>query len=323
MPNSTLGIYIGIAAVIAVIFLVYHLGQTSVKNKSRYRDIARPTGSRNQDQNEQNLLPRGDSGEAPPNLPLAENRDRRQHPVLEYQRRASYDTHPANYGDPIRPLGIGASPAPSRYTERYDSRVQPRSKKSSRDNAYAYDSPGDGPYPGKPLNVPVPQASLKMSSEKYSYPFHYQKKPLSPYDYFKPYGPNSPEMQNEIVYADTPFYKRQGEEFATGYTGSGAIPFISSVNSFAPFPEVQTAWEKTGMIQTEDKRDTTIMSLYRKPISAINDLFEYTVQDKDGFVVPLKVNYLEDGDTIKSVPGREALGPWKVNIYVNNKWVWA
>jgi hypothetical protein len=32
------------------------------------------------------------------------------HPVLQYQLRASKMTHPANYGDPIRPLGIGARP---------------------------------------------------------------------------------------------------------------------------------------------------------------------------------------------------------------------
>nr|QBK86527.1 MAG: hypothetical protein LCMAC102_03220 [Marseillevirus LCMAC102] len=209
----------------------------------------------------------------------------RQHPVLQYQREASYDTHPANYGDPIRPL-----------------------------------FPTTGPVPNQPLNVPVPQGSLKMSSEKYKYPFYYQKKPLSPYDYFRPYGPNQNEMQSEIIYADTPFYKKNPET----YSGSGAIPFISSVNSYAPFPEVYTPWEKTGMVQTEDAKDESIMNLYRRPIAPLQDLFEYSVQDKDGFVIPLQnINFLEDGDTIKSISGKESKGPWKVNIYVNNKWVWA
>ncbi len=234
----------------------------------------------------------------------------RQHPVLQYQREASYDTHPANYGDPIRPFFPIAGPNIDAYSY----------SNSPKNNAYAYGPGVDRPAPGQPLNVPVPQRSLKMSSEKYKYPFYYQKKPLSPYDYFRPYGPNQNEMQSEIIYADTPFYKRDPQT----YTGSGAIPFISSVSSYAPFPEVYTPWEKTGMVQTEDAKDESIMNLYRRPIAPLQDLFEYSVQDKDGFVIPLQnINFLEDGDTIKSIPGKEAKGPWKVNIYVNNKWVWA
>ena len=118
----------------------------------------------------------------------------RQHPVLEYQRNASYDTVPANYGDPIRPLSIGASPAPSHF----------RSSGNGFGAPYAYDV-GGGPYPGGPIGVPVPQGALKLSSEadgypfyssamkrggyegqSPSYPFHYQKKPLGPYYFFKP-----------------------------------------------------------------------------------------------------------------------------------------
>jgi hypothetical protein len=229
----------------------------------------------------------------------------RQHPVLAYQRAVSYDTHPANYGDPIRPPPGSIASGPfygSGFEQIY--------------------GPGEGPVVGLPLNIPVPQDSLKLSSENYGYPFYYQKMPLSPYDYFKPYGPNQSQMQSEIVVADTPFYKRG--QFGGPVVTPGTVPFISSVNSYAPFPEVQTAWEKTGMIQTEDPKDTTVMNLYRRPIAPLQDLFEYSVQDKNGFIIPLKgVNYLENGDTISSVQGKEALGPWKVNIYVNNKWVWA
>ena len=230
----------------------------------------------------------------------------RQHPVLAYQRAASYDTHPANYGDPIRiPSGrIGSGPAPSGFKR-------------------AYGSEYEGPAVGRPLNIPVPQGSLKLSSEKYRYPFYYQKKPLSPYDYFRPYGPNSPEMQSEIVVSDTPFYKR-GLFPGSPTVTSGTVPFISSVSSFAPFPEVQTAWEKIGMLQTEDAKDSTILNLFRRPIAPLQDLFEYSIQDKNGFIIPLKnMNFLKDGDTIATVPGKEALGSWKVNIYVKNKWVWA
>lgn len=224
------------------------------------------------------------------------------HPVLEYQRIASYGTHPAVYGDPIRPPHQNIGPLYRPGFER------------------AYNSEYEGPAVGLPLNVPVPQDSLKLSSEEYRYPFYYQRKPLFPYDYFRPYGPNRRSMQSEIIVADTPFYRRRPYRDPISET----VPFIASVNSYAPFPEVRTAWEKTGMIQTVDPNDSTIMNLYRRPIAPLQDLFEYSVQDKDGFIIPLKgINYLENGDIIPSIQGKEALGSWKVNIYVNNKWVWA
>ena len=239
---------------------------------------------------------------------------RRQHPVLEYQRKASLDTHPASYGDPIRPLGIPAGPSGSGFYGAYDNAY------SGFQNNFAYDPRHQGPFPGKQLNVPVPQASLKMASEEYGYPFHYQQNPLAPYDYFKPYGPNQAGMQGGLEYADTPFYKRGGQPLQPG----GQIPFISSVNSYAPFPEVSTPWEKTGMMQTVDPSDNTILNLYRRPIAPLQDLFEYAVQDKDGFILPLQnTNFLEDGDIVDSVPGKESKGRWKANIYVNNKWVWS
>jgi len=300
-PYDSVALLIGIAVIIGVVFLVYYIGKQSASGgKSNQQNYSPPDeGYDSKDEG-------SPKARAYPPPPL--DRGIRRHPVLAYQRAASYDTHPASYGDPIRPPpgGIGSGPAPS-YGSGFER---------------AYGPGYEGPAVGRPLNVPVPQGSLKLSSEKYRYPFYYQQKPLAPYDYFKPYGPNSPEMQSEIVVSDTPFYKRGPPGSPT--TTSGTVPFISSVNSFAPFPEVQTAWEKTGMIQTEDPKDTTIMNLYRKPIAPLQDLFEYSVQDKNGFIIPLKgVNYLEDGDTVASVPGKEALGPWKVNVYVNNKWVWA
>lgn len=242
-------------------------------------------------------------------------RQPRQHPVLNYQRRTSYDTHPANYGDPIRPPVDIAGPVV--YGSNYD--------------RYTYDANGRakvygenmGPYPGKPLNIPVPQSSLKMSSEEYKYPFYNQSIPLKPYDFFKPYGNNRYSMQRDIVVSDTPFYKRRSLG-GLRYNGLQPVPFISSVNSYSPFPEVNTPWEKAGMIQTEITSDDTVMNLYRRPIAPLQDLFEYAVQDKNGFIIPLKnINFLENNDTIPFVPGYESKGPWKVKIYVNNKWVWA
>jgi len=245
----------------------------------------------------------------------------RDHPVLAYQRQASFDTAPASWGDPIRPpyqpLGVGPSGGP------LGSNLSPKYHYNANQQAYAYDST-DGPATGRMMNVPVQAGALKMSNEKWDYPFYYQKQPLAPYDYFKPYGPNQSSMQQGLGFADTPFYKRFNEGQALGYTGSGGIPFISSVSSYAPFPEVTTPWEKIGMIQAINHNDGLIMNLYRRPIAPLQDLFEYMVQDKNGFMIPLRhKQLLENGDIIPAIQGFESLGPWKCNIYVDNKWVWA
>lgn len=238
----------------------------------------------------------------------------RQHPVLAYQRSASLDRHPASLGDPIRPT-IATGPTHNLYHEL-----------GGHDKKLAYphlSTTGlmNSPSAGGGV-VPVPRGSLKMTNEHYKFPFYYQSKPLKPYDYFKPYGPNQPGMQNDIVYADTPFYARADTAYSPPYTGTGSVPFIGSVSSYAPFAEVQTPWEKAGMLQTTDEQDNTILNLYRRPIAPLQDLFEYTVQDKNGFIIPLKTTFLEDGDIVRSVQGKESKGSWRANIYVNNKYVW-
>jgi len=214
--------------------------------------------------------------------------------------------------------------------------------------AYTSD-PGAGPYPGAPLNVPVPRGSLKMSSEEYGFPFYQQYRPLHPYDYFRPYGPNQPGMQKEIVYANTPTYATKGRPLELGfgytadpaippggvpkqlpvgyvppYTGFGAIPFYTSVSSYAPFPEINTPWEKVGLLTTVDPQNDAILNLYRRPIAPLQDLFDYAAQDKNGFIIKLRgTKFLEDGDTVPEVIGKENLGPWKVNSFVKDKYVWA
>lgn len=294
MKPDTATICIAIAFAIGIVIIVYNLGKQSTSSGRSGIPSRQNYTSIKKDEPEDSYEPRPSKHRS------------RQHPVLEYQRRASYDTHPANYGDPIRPPPNGISSGPN-YGPGFEK---------------AYGPGYEGPAVGLSQNVPVPQGSLKLASETYGYPFYYQRMPLSPYDYFKPYGPNLPGLQSEIVVADTPFYKRNPYEGPT--STSGTVPFIASVNSFAPFPEVQTAWEKTGMIQTVDPKDTNIMNLYRRPIAPLQDLFQYSVQDKNGFIIPLQgINYLEDGDIIPFVQGKEILGPWKANIYVNNKWVWA
>lgn len=206
--------------------------------------------------------------------------------------------------------------------DRYTTPIpQIRNEKPPASNfKYAYDI-NQGPYLGEPMNVPVPANSLKLSSEKYKYPFYRSQIPLQPYDFFKPYGPNNQSMQNTIIPSDTPFYY-----YPRGYTPSlNKVPFISSVNSFSPFPEVNTPWEKTGIltnIQNNNSTENELLNLYRKPIAPLQDLFEYTVQDKNGFIIRLEhTDFLEDGDIIPHITGKN--GKWKVHKYIDNKWVWA
>ena len=275
-------------------------------------------------------------------------------PLLKHQRHASGGNVPTVQGDPIRtPTYVGPSvrgyrmgaynqpwkPAYSGLTTTPDFASQLAQTEEAEEtkaarpqdpiiDGYTYDigtrgpggpdslGPGSGPYPGMPLGVPVPRGSLKKTSEKYGYPFYKASRPLKPYDYFKPFGPNQ-NVNQDANYVDTPFYAQ------SAYPGSpypGDIPFISSVDAFAPFPEVQSSWEKTGMLTTKDPEKGGILNLYRRNIAALQDLFKYSVQDKDGFIIPLRETYLEDGDIVPEVIGKG--GPWVAHIFTKDKYIW-
>ena len=246
------------------------------------------------------------------------------HPVLQYQKHASRYSQPANIGDQIRPnVGLSAGPID-----------------------LAYDNYNPGPYPGVPLNIPVPRNTLKETSEEYKLPFYYQRSPLESHDYFRPYGPNygQPSINANTVYASTPFYSTKKlapalntksgphnipEPMIVPPTSTvGNVPFISSVNAYAPFPEVYNPWEKVGIVtSSEEEGGSEIMNLMRMPIAPLQDLYRYSVQDKDGFIILLRnMTFLEDGDIIKSIPGKTSkLDPskvWKVHIFVGDKYVW-
>lgn len=230
------------------------------------------------------------------------------HPVLTYQRDNSSGIWPANWGDPIRIPDLAGPYGSMNYTK-----------------GKAYDKNYPGPIPGKPLNIPVPMGSLKETNENYNHqffklfppsnasigtpqsnasvgaypaPFNFppQNKNISGFDgdYFKPYGPNM--MLNNI-------------------------PFVGSVNSYAPFPEVNTPWEKVGILTSITGNE--IMNLYRRPIAPLQNLFEYNAQDKNGFLILLKNrNYLENNDVVDYIPGKEKNDPWRVHIFNDNKYIW-
>jgi hypothetical protein len=236
-----------------------------------------------------------------------------EHPVLEYQRLVSAGQVPATLGDPIRPT-TGASIGPLSQTY----------KAYGLGESYGWDQ-----FRNNLLGVPVPRGALKISSEKYKYPFYYQQVPLAPYDYFKPYGPNTGfgELQKGLKLSDTPFYNRgvTMPVHELQIPGSQSQPlsqrFIGSVNSFAPFPEVESPWEKTGILTTVNKDDDSILNVYRRPIAPLQDLFRYMVQDKNGFLIRLKDGLLEQGDLV-IVPGKESKGAWRFSDYTLNKYIW-
>lgn len=251
---------------------------------------------------------------------------RDMHPVLAYQYLHDNAINPANLGDPIRIPDI-AGPSGPMYGN--PSTIHPFSDGlfTTRKNERPYSERYPGPFPGRPMGVPVPAGALKISSEAFNGPygsvplgdsFPYNLKPY-PNDYFRPYGPNAPLVSTIQSSGSNP----------QDYFGTGRMPAVGSSNAFAPFPEVNTAWEKAGVLTSLDsgreavKSGANILNLYRRPIAPAQDLWEYSVQDKNNFIMKLEdVKYLDNGDIVNHVDGKEGMGPWKVKMYINNKWIW-
>lgn len=229
---------------------------------------------------------------------------RDEHPVLAYQMLHDKAINPANIGDPIRipdvagPVGMYGG-----VSSFVDSLTVSRG------------------------SVPVPMGALKQSSERYNKDmFRFSplargtvpaaqrpptlggspprvtpsgyipdiNRPIQSGDYFRPYGPNIPVDD---------------------------VPFFGSVNAYAPFPEITTPWEKAGILTSVGIKQE-ILNLFRRPIAPLQDLWEYQVQDKNGFMIKLNEKYLEDGDVVPHVIGKNGEGPWKVHVFVQNKYIW-
>ena len=153
----------------------------------------------------------------------------------------------------------------------------------------AYDPSHPGPGDGSAMDVPVLSGTLKETSEKYNAKF---RKTVP--------GPN-----------------RGGVGFV------GSIATAATPDASFPFQPVDTQWELAGLLTPVNKEYDAILNLYRRPIAPLQDLWEYSAQDKNGFVIPLKeIRYLDDGDHIPHILGKERIGPWKVHLTVKNQWIW-
>ena len=213
------------------------------------------------------------------------------HPVLQYQREISEGIHPASYGDPIRVRDISGGPS----------------------GMYG----GLGPVPGRPIGVQVPMGSMKISNERYN-PGMFREATLDGF------GPGSLQ-QNEFPHQRRPNVSGDFYRPYSANRDNSDIPFFGSVDSYAPFPAVESRWEKAGILtdgSRKGKKDE-ILNLFRRPIAPVQDVWEYQVQDKNGFIIKLEgVRYLEDGDIVPHVIGKSGLGPWKAHIFVQNKYIW-
>lgn len=146
----------------------------------------------------------------------------------------------------------------------------------------AYDMDNSGPRVGQPQNVPVKQLNMKNTNEYYT----------------------------DRPYPSNPFYNSM-------VAPNSGLPFFSSVSAYAPLPEINMPWEKVGLLS----HDHELLNLYRSPVSPYQDIWQYQVKDKNGFVIPLtKYTLLEEDQKIPHIVGKG--GPWDVHLYNQNKYIW-
>jgi hypothetical protein len=205
-----------------------------------------------------------------------------RHPVLAYQmsRAPEEGIVPASIGDALRPPDVAG---PSRGSLAYVSKMMRPDAPIPPLAWTPYESGGGlGPYVGDPrgIGVPVPSGSLKRYNERY----------------------------------------RGSQDF-----GLESGRFVGSVDAYAPFPEIGSSWEKAGILTSKEEHGhghnkKEILNLFRRPIAPGQDLWEYQVQDKNGFIIKLESTYLEDHDTVRSVIGKS--GSWRVHIFTQNKYIW-
>jgi hypothetical protein len=75
-----------------------------------------------------------------------------------------------------------------------------------------------------------------------------------------------------------------------------------------------------GLLISKDPKPK-IMNLWARPIAPSQDIYQYQVEDKDGFIIPLeKTGYLEEDDIVNHIPGKP--GVWKVDLFQTSKYVW-
>jgi hypothetical protein len=114
-----------------------------------------------------------------------------------------------------------------------------------------------------------------------------------------------------------------GESITTYTPTIDAVPAIASTNlndnPQLAYRVYNPPWEKIGVVASRESRE--IMNLLRRPLIPSQDMWEYKVQDKHGFEIPLKgTDYISNGDIIHHIFGKE--GEWKVLSEADNAWIY-
>lgn len=110
-------------------------------------------------------------------------------------------------------------------------------------------------------------------------------------------------------------------EYHHYHQGSGSLTSVSDKYDHH-FHALDTRWEKIGVVTTTSLDDDTILNFYRRSVSKVHEIYEYQVEDKNGFVIKLPQTLLEDGDIIPEILGKESKGSWKVKIFSKDRWVY-
>lgn len=97
------------------------------------------------------------------------------------------------------------------------------------------------------------------------------------------------------------------------------LHFIGSVDAYAPFKDVDTQYERIGILTSLDNKE--ILDLFRRPIAPLQDLWQYEARDKNDFFIQLRqTRYIENNDIIDHIDGKQ--GPFRAHVYLDNKYVW-
>jgi hypothetical protein len=279
-----------------------------------------------------------------------------QNPIMNYYWNESEGLDPSTIGDPLRINDVAGpisqNPKPMfypEYTIGYTSGDGNKYMRYQQSNGNPVNISADSL-----LNIPVKSGTLVDSNERYKKSFYIPRAQKAINDTRRKFtntlssilDNNNQSGFENIIRPNT------SQDYLHPYVGFHQIderhandnlsdvPFYGSVDSFAPFKEVRTPWEKVGLLtsfehnkhdscdknDSECKRrhfegDRELLNLYRRPIAPLNDLWEYNVQDKNGFIIPLRNRtYLEDGDIVEHVIGKG--GPWKTQMFLNNKYIW-
>ena len=95
------------------------------------------------------------------------------------------------------------------------------------------------------------------------------------------------------------------------------VPVGALKNTFIQsLPTIDRGWRKVGIMT----RGGDIMNLYARPVVPAQDLWEYKCRDRDGFSIPLMETFIDDGDIVKRIPGKD--GEWKVTTFTSRRYEW-